>query len=29
LIAGLRAPLPDVSELSELDGERAGGAGTR
>jgi len=29
LIAGLRAPLPDISELSDLDGDRVGGIGTR
>src|SRR5215472_10783137 len=29
LIAGLRAPLPDISELSDLDSERVGGASTR
>jgi hypothetical protein len=29
LIAGLRAPLPDISELSEMDGGRTGGLGSR
>jgi len=29
LIAGLRAPLPDVSELTDLDSERAGGLASR
>src|SRR5215475_4085556 len=29
LIAGLKAPLPDVSELTELDSERAGGLASR